>query len=51
VIIRGSETQLVLLKTTINETTRYQHFPYDFYLKSGFNTMEEMRMMHFGAEK
>jgi len=31
--------------------TGKDYFPYDFYLKSGFNTMEEMRMMHFGAEK
>ncbi len=28
--------------------TGKDYFPFDFYLKSGFNTMEEMRMMHFG---
>lgn len=24
-------------------------FPYNFYLKEGFNEMQEMRMMHFGV--
>ena len=28
--------------------TGKDYFPFDFYLKSGFNIMEEMRMMHFG---
>ena len=26
-------------------------FPFDFYLKSGFNEMAEMRMMHFGEKE
>ena len=35
---------------TIILFTGKDFFPFDFYLKSGFNEMEEMRMMHFGQE-
>ncbi len=35
------------IKTIILFTGK-DYFPFNFYLKSGFNTMEEMRMMHFG---
>jgi len=35
------------IKTIILFTGK-DFFPFDFYLKSGFNAMEEMRMMHFG---
>lgn len=35
---------------TIILFTGKDFFPFDFYLKHGFNEMEEMRMMHFGAE-
>lgn len=35
---------------TIILFTGKDFFPFDFYLKSGFNEMEEMRMLHFGKE-
>ncbi len=34
------------IKTIILFTSK-DFFPFDFYLKSGFSEMEEMRMMHF----